>query len=442
MCKTDCPPSLPFHPDRKISPRFDGGRITSDAGLLLLYALDRQHRISEGVTTCLKDRRDARYVRHSLREMICQRLHQILCGYEDCNDAQTLRRDPIFKTVCDRLPESGPDLATQPTLCRLENGVQRSELMRLGRWLLKLYLRRLRKRRPDSIVLDLDGTDDPTHGQQEFSFYHGYYRSHILHPLLIFDGESGDLLVALLRPGNRGAAAHAVAVLRRVVEAIRAACPRVKIRVRADCGSGTPELYEYCEQARLCYEIGLIRNTRLQQAAEPVLERTREQFQQKGTPQREFDAFLYQAGTWAHPRRVVVKIEVNSRGINRRFVVSNRTAPSARSLYEDYIDRGQTENYIKAFKLHLKMDRLSCHRFLANQFRLLLHGVSYQMFLMLRDYLYGTPWQKLEVETLRRRMLKIGARIRETTRRIWIHLSSAYPEQEVFWRVLGRLHPP
>lgn len=140
-------------------------------------------------------------------------------------------------------------MATQPTLCRLENGVQRSELMRLGRWLLKLYLRRLKKRRPQSIVVILDGSDDPTHGRQEFSFYHGYYRSHILHPLLIFDGESGDLLVALLRPGNRGAAAHAVAVLRRVVEAIRAACPRVKIRVRADCGFGTPGPYEYCEQA-------------------------------------------------------------------------------------------------------------------------------------------------------------------------------------------------
>ena len=231
MCKTDCPLSLPFHPDRKITARFDGGRITSDAGLLLFYALDRQHRVSEGVTACLKDRRDSCYVRHSLLEMIRQRLHQILSGYEDCNDAQTLRADPIFKTVCDRLPESGPDLATQPTLCRLENGVQRSELMRLGRWLLKLYLRRLKKRRPQSIVLDLDGTDDPTHGQQEFSFYHGYYRSHILHPLLIFDGESGDLLVAPLRPGNRGAAAHSVAVLRRVVPAIQATCPRVKIRV-------------------------------------------------------------------------------------------------------------------------------------------------------------------------------------------------------------------
>ena len=256
--------------------------------------------------------------------------------------------------------------------------------MRLGRWLLKRYLRRLQKRRPHTMVLDLDSTDDPTRGQQEFSFYHGYYRSHILHPLLIFDGESGDLLVALLRPGNRGAATHSVAVLRRVVQAIQAACPQVKIRVRADCGFGTPELYEYCEQAGLRYEIGLIRNTQLQKAAEPVLQRTREQFQQEGTPQREFDAFVYQAGTWAHPRRVVVKVEVNSRGINRRFVVTNRNHPSARSLYEEYTDRGQTENFIKSFKLHLKMDRLSCHRFLANQFRLLLHGVAYQMFLMLR----------------------------------------------------------
>ncbi len=441
MSKTACQESLPFHPDRKITLRFDGGKITSDAGLLLFYTLDKQHGISEGVSACLADSRDGRYVCHPMLEMIRQRLHQILAGYEDCNDADTLRQDPMLKTVCDRLPESDPDLATQPTLSRLENAVDRKDLMRLSRWLLKLYLRRLKKRRPEKIVLDLDSTDDRTHGQQEFAFYHGYYRSHILYPLLIFDAQTGDVLCAVLRPGNQGAAAHIVPILRRVVAAIRQQLPQVEIEIRADSGFATPRLYDFCESERLSYTIGLGRNPRLEQAVEPLLEHTQQQFDRSGEKQRKFDEFLYQAQTWEHSRRVVAKVEVNDVGINRRFVLTNRTDLSAQQLYDRYTERGQTENYIKALKLQLKMDRLSCHRFLANQFRLLLHAVAYQMFLILRDYLWGTPWQKLQVETLRRRILKIGARVHQTSRRIWVHFSSAYPEQQTFWLVLGRLHP-
>ena len=281
MNPTVCQNSLPFHPDRRISARFDGGKITSDAGLLLFYALDKQHRLSEGFSGCLGDAREESRICHQLLEMVRQRVHQIVAGYEDCNDADTLRGDPILKTICDRLPDSDPDLASQPTLSRLENAVGIKDLMRLGRWLLKRYIRRLRKRRPKTIVLDLDSTDDPTHGQQEFSFYHGYYRSHILHPLLIFDGDSGDLISAVLRPGNKGAAAHVVPVLRRVVAAIRKALPTVEIEIRADSGFATPQLYDFCEQEGLQYVIGLSRNPRLEGTVEPVLEQTRRQFERK-----------------------------------------------------------------------------------------------------------------------------------------------------------------
>ena len=441
MNKTVCQSSLPFHPDRKISARFDGGKITSDAGLLLFYALDKQHQLSQGFSGCLADARDGSRIRHQVLEMVRQRSHQIVAGYEDCNDADTLRRDPILKTVCDRLPDSDSDLASQPTLSRLENAVGKKDLIRLGRWLLKRYVSRLKKRRPQKVVLDLDSTDDPTHGQQEFSFYHGYYRSHILHPLLLFDGESGDLIGAVLRPGNKGAAAHVVTILRRVVKAIRKKLPKLQIEVRADSGFATPQLYDFCEQEGLDYQIGLSRNPPLERAVEPLLEQTRRQFEQSGEKQREFGEFHYQAKTWEKPRRVVAKVEVNQVGINRRFVLTNRTDLAPRRLCDRYTDRGQTENYIKAFKTHLSMDRLSCHRFWANQFRLLLHALAYQMFLILRDYLWGTPWQNLEVETLRRRILKIGARARQTTRRIWVHFSSAFPEQRIFWLVWNRLHP-
>jgi hypothetical protein len=288
----------------------------------------------------------------------------------------------------------------------------------------------------------LDSTDDHTHGQQEFSFYHGYYRSHILHPLLIFDGQTGDLVCAVLRPGNKGAAAHIVPILARVIAAIRQQVGQeVEIEIRADSGFATPKLYDFCEREGLEYQIGLSRNPRLQRAIEPLLQQGQAQFQQSGQKQRLFDEFTYQAASWPQQRRVIAKVEVTEVGINRRFVVTNRDDLSASQLYDHYVARGQSENYIKAFKNHLAMDRLSCHRFLANQFRLLLHALAYQLFLRLRDYLVGTPWHNLEVETLRRRILKIGARVRQTTRRIWVHFSSSFPEQATFWLVWDRLHP-
>ena len=441
MIKTVCLNTLPFDNQRKVTARFDGGNLTSDAGLMLFASLDRQHQLCEGFSSCIAERRDRRYVRHDLLKLIRQRVLQIVAGYEDCNDADTLRSDPMLKTVCDQLPESDPDLATQPTLSRFENSVTRKDLMRLSRWLLGRYVRSLKKRRPAKIILDLDSTDDHTHGQQELAFYHGYYRSHILHPLLIFDGDTGDLVCAVLRPGNKGAASHIVPILQRVVEAIRQGVGEdVEIEVRADSGFATPRLYELCERNKLQYVIGLSRNPRLQREVEPLLESTQLKFIDLQEKQRQFDEFLYRANSWDRSRRVIVKVEVDHRGDNRRFVVTNRNDLSAQSLYDHYTDRGQAENFIKAFKNHLSMDRLSCHRFLANQFRLLLHGLAYQMFVCLRDYLHGTPWQKLEIETLRRRVLKIGARIRQTTRRIWVHLSSAFPEQSLFHLVLSRLN--
>ncbi len=352
MSKTVCQNTLPFHSHRNITARFDGGSLTSDAGWLLFGSLDRQHRLCEGFSSCISESRDQRYIRHDLLKLIRQRVLQIVAGYEDCNDADTLRSDPMLKTVCDQLPESDPDLATQPTFSRLENSVTKKDLMRLSRWLLGRYVRSLKKRRPSKIILDLDSTDDHTHGQQEFSFYHGYYRNHILHPLLIFDADTGDLVCAVLRPGNKGAASHIVPILKRVVEAIRQAVGTdVEIEIRADSGFATPRLYEFCEceENKLQYVIGLSRNPRLQRVVEPLLDSTRERFLELEEKQRQFDEFLYRAHSWDRSRRVIVKVEVDQRGINRRFVVTNRDDLCSQSLYDHYTNRGQTENFIKAF---------------------------------------------------------------------------------------------
>ena len=229
--------------------------------------------------------------------------------------------------------------------------------------------------------------------------------------------------------------------MKRIVQRIRQQIPELEIEIRADSGFATPELYEYCEKEEkaLSYVIGFKRNSRLAAEVEELLKQAHQNFQKEGIKQRCFTEFSYQADSWDRARRLVAKVEINELGSNRRFVVTNRTDLGAEALYDHYIQRGQTENYIKVFKNDLAMDRLSCHRFLANQFRLLLHGLAYQLFLALRDYLQGTAWSQLEIETLRRRVLKLGARIRQTTRRIWIHCSSSYPEQQTFLLVLHRI---
>ncbi len=342
MSKTVCQNTLPFLSHRNITARFDGGSLTSDAGWLLFGSLDRQHRLCEGFSSCIAESRDRRYVRHDLLKLIRQRVLQIVAGYEDCNDADTLRSDPMLKTVCDQLPESDPDLATQPTFSRLENSVTKKDLMRLSRWLLGRYVRSLKKRRPAKIILDLDSTDDHTHGQQEFSFYHGYYRNHILHPLLIFDADTGDLVCAVLRPGNKGAASHIVPILKRVVEAIRQAVGTdVEIEIRADSGFATPRLYEFCEceENKLQYVIGLSRNPRLQRVVEPLLDSTRLRFVELEEKQRQFDELL-----GSIPSR-----HCQSGG---RSAWHQSSLLCSQSLYDHYTNRGQTENFIKAFKNH------------------------------------------------------------------------------------------
>ena len=421
--------------------RFDGGRLSSDAGLLCLYALDQQHGLTAGFASCLKDARDSRYrpppdSRTAHPAQLSDRGR-----YEDCNDADSLRSDPIFKTVCDRLPESDPDLASQPTLSRLENSVDSKDLTRLGQWLLETYLKHRKKSRPEKIILDIDSTDDVTHGQQEFSFYHGYYREHMYHPLLLFDGETGDLYVRYCgrQPGGGrprgGGSQTGGARMRQVLGS------DVPIEVRADSGFATPALYEFCEEEKLQYVVGFARNSRLAATVEPLVEQVQADYDDSGEKQRQFTELVYQADSWDRERRMVAKVEVSERGFNRRFVVTNRQDLTAGQLYDHYIGRGQCENFVKAFKKDLAMDRLSCHRFLANQFRLWLHALAYQLIVRLRDYLQGTPWQNLEVETLRRRLFKLGARVQESSRRIWIHFASSYPQQELFSVLIQRLCP-
>ena len=368
-----------------------------------------------------------------------QRLFAIAQGYEDNNDAATLAKDPAFKIMAGKAPESDGDLASQPALSRFENRVTAKDLRRLSDRLLDLYL----KTHPGPrkvIVLDMDGTDDPTHGRQQLSFFHGYYEEHMYHPLLVFDGRDGFPLAAVLRPGNTHSSRGALAVLKRLIQKLQQAYPKALILFRADAGFAVPALYSYLEgQPETRYVIGFITNNRLLAETAPLLSKAQRQYQETGEKQRLFTSFSYQADSWDKPRRIIAKVEYTHLGANQRFVVTNLSR-NPQFVYDDiYVLRGDVENRIKELKLDIKADRLSCHRFLANQFRLLLHTAAYCLFWLLRHHLQGTELATAQVNTLRLKLLKIGARIRETSRRIWVHLASGYPYRDLLAGLLQNL---
>ena len=422
--------------DVNLGVHFDGGQVTSDGGLPWVV----QAELSLGVCAALAAgvpewRRGG--VRHSLTALVRQRVFQIACGYEDQNDASTLRADPLFKLACGRLPASEADLASQPTLSRLENAVDRPAIERLAAALVDLYIReRGRAGVPTRLVLDLDGTDDPAHGEQEGVKYHGYYRQHMYHPLLVFDGATGQLITAVLRPGNVHGSRFLVLVLRRLVRRLRQAWPDVRIELRADSGCAVPRLYAWCETMGIEYTVGLIPNAVLERLAAPLLADAHAQSAaQGGAKVRLADDTLYQAGSWPQPRRVVFKAEVLAKGPNTRFVVTSRPdAPLV--LYDFYVDRGRAENYIKDFKNALAADRLSDHRFWANQFRLLLHAAAYWLMDTLRRWLATSEAARYQFDTLRLRLLKVGGRVWEFVGWVRLALAASHPA-EPLWRHLA-----
>lgn len=421
---------------------FDGGRLTSDGGLPWLGEADAALGLCAALAACIPEWR-TRAGQHPLETLVRQRVLQIACGYEDQDDADTLRHDPLLKLVCGRLPESGAALASQPTLSRLENAVDRRACYQLAYALLAVYLRQREEvGRPSHLVLDLDSTDDPTHGAQEWTAYHGYYRQHMYHPLLIFDGDTGQLITAILRPGNVAASCGVVAVLKRLVPALRAQWPGVSIELRADGGFATPDLYTYCEQQGLGYTIGLAANARLERLAAPLLAEAQRQQAASADPQtttvRLAGAGQYQADSWDRERRVVYKAEALPDGPNTRFVVTTR-ADAPLALYDWYVDRGAMEGWIKDFKNACRADRLSCHRFVANQFRLFLHAAAYWLLDTLRRWLGRVGEPRMQLDTLRLRLLKIGGRVREWVTHVQLRLASSHPGQALWTRLATRL---
>jgi hypothetical protein len=435
------PVSFPTVGPSPLTVDFLGGRLTSDGGLPWIAEADAALGMTEHLAAALPDGRHHRH--HSLRGLLTQRIYQIACGYDDQNDATTLRTDPLLKQVCGQLPVRGAELASQPTLSRFENAFGPKACYALAVALGEIYLQeRERDGVPTQIVLDLDGTDDPTHGQQEGTAYHGYYGQYQYHPLLVFDGQTGQLITAVLRPGTVHASHGVVSILKRIVRTLRQRWPQVAIEVRADSGFAIPALYDWCEAEDVTYTIGLGRNDRLETAiAELQIAAETQSRAQSGAKVRLLGETRYQAASWPHPRRVVMKAEVLAPGTNRRFVVTSRT-DEAPACYDWYVGRGQTENWIKDLKRGCFADRLSCHRFWANQVRLLLHAAAYWVLDTLRRWLLHARVAPMTLETLRLRLVKIGGWVRERADHVHLRLASSHPSEE-WWRLLAqsRHHP-
>lgn len=419
---------------------FDGGRLSSDGGLVLLGDPDEQLGLTRHLAAVLRERRDPRRIDFTLHDLLKQRVLQIAAGYEDANDANTLRHDPIFKVLLGHNPESGAPLASQPTMSRFENSVSRTELYRLARVFVDQFIASYAFP-PRLIVLDFDDTEDPAHGEQEHIRYDAYYGGYCFLPLHVYEGLSGRLITSILK-AKRLSGAQMLSVLKRLINHLRRSWPDTLIVFRGDSHFAYPEVMQWIEtQANLHYVTGLTSNRVLQKLAQDVIEQAKRAYARDGGKVTRFHSTRYQAGTWSCPRRVVIKVEVSEQGVNTRFVVTDMEQASTKAIYRKlYCARGQAENEIKDHKRYLKSDRTSCHRFLANQFRLFLHSAAYVLLDTLRrEVLKGTPWARATMETIQLRLLKLGARVQELTDRIKIALPSSCPVAMVIRRSLTLL---
>jgi hypothetical protein len=429
--------SFSFYQHKQLVADFKGGQITSDAGLLTVRELDERLGWLREAAGLLHDPREAAKTEHDLLTLLRQRIFGLIGGYEDCNDHDRMRVDPALKIIAERAPR-GNDLASQPTLSRFENWASAREVARLGRLLVQHYIRLHREHPPAEIVLDVDPTDDPCYGRQQLSLFNGFYDQHMYLPLLVFDRESGMLLGVRLRAGNAHAGGRVLQLLEPIVRSLKRAFPNTRIIVRADAGLALPRLYEFCEREGLGYLIGIAANSVFKERTDWALQWLSERLARDGRSHRWIGGFRHQAGGWSRRRRILYKAEVSAEGTNRRFVVTNLPGLPVH-LFARYQDRGTCETFIDQLKNALKADRLSCHRFVSNAFRLIQFALAYNLLRIFALNLKGTPLEGASVETIRTRLLKVGARIEQTVRRVWVHIASGFPLAQVLRIVLARI---
>lgn len=433
--------SLPL--GKNISLDFSGGNVTGDGGVLLLADLDSRIGITDRVASCIQENRQESKIIHPIKEMLQQRVYQICCGYPDCNDAQTLRTDPAMKIAAGKRPEEGGDLSSQPTLSRFENSMTPRELFKIGTQFVEHFIKSQKGKKVTSIVVDCDVTDDPTHGNQQLTFFQTYYDCYCFLPLLVFVTVNGErqqhLVGAVLRPSDTDPGKKSIGVLSRIISRLKNAFPDASIILRADGGFARPEIYEWCEKEKITYVIAIAKNNRLMTKALPYRASSSLIHQMTRQKTQLFGQFFYAAESWNTMRRIIVKAEYLRKGENVRFIVTNIKGLTSSEIYHFYCQRGDVENRIEELKNHLNADRTSCTSFLANQFRLFLHSCAFIIMQALQQMLEGTALEHAQIHTIQVSLLKIGARIKESARRIWICCASSYPLQQLFWKVWHRI---
>jgi len=458
-----------FLPGKPVVVRLSESSLSSDGGLLPIREFDERLGLTSQFAAALRDPRPLGMIGHSFLEMTRSRIYGILADYEDQNDHDTLRSDPVFKLIAGRRP-SDDDLASQPTLSRFENSIGAESLFNLRDVLIEQFIASFTTP-PRHLTLDIDTFDDPTHGQQQLTFFHGYYEQSQYLPRAITCAENDLVVMICLLHGSAHPALGADDDLEYLVGKLRAAWPSVRIEVRGDSGFGVPTMYAVCERLELQYTFGLGMNPVLKARSEPLLQHCLGQFEQTGQPQRRFCDFWHRAESWPAQRRVVVKVEVGPEGTNRRAVVTNRPGvfvlPGA--VYEAYVDRGESENRNKELKRGLSADRLSDHRYLANLFRLYLHTAAHNLLVRLRRLVADPPPESHEAAvprealsprerkryfnrrrqrdplgeghpgTWQTRLIKVAARVTESVRRVVVELSGCWPYLEHYRHVSGHV---
>ena len=412
---------------------FKGEKLSSNGGILLIHKRERLTRYLKAFSDKLIDRRDQTQVVHSKYKLWSQRIYQLILGYEDCNDVERLKDDGALCHVL------GGDLASQPTLSRFENDVTFREVYELLDQMVVSYVATLAGR--DQVIIDVDATDDPVHGGQQMSLWSGYYESKIYSQLFFHDGDTGELILPVLRPGNAHSLKWAVALLRRIVEKIRAEYPEVPIYFRADAGFNSPEIYDLCHEKDMYYAVGIAKNSILANHTRALEKEVYQAYGKEKEKHVEMLDFEYQAKSWSSAERVCAKVESTTRGMNTRYIVTNIEGTAKEVYYDFYVLRGdRSENRIKEVKNMCFADQLSNHGFLGNFFRLIMSSVSYNMFVrFIRKRIDGVKHElakKWQVSSIRIYLLKVAARVRVTKTRVYYRFSRSFVHQELFQDLL------
>lgn len=418
---------------KSVNLSFTGDQISSDGGLLLLGEVNRQLKLTSKISDCISDKRDSRYIDHTIEELITQRVFQIAAGYEDCNDCNDMRNDLILKACVGRLPQTGNDLGSQSTMSRLENMVGNADLYKIGEQMVDIFIDSYSSQ-PKVIILDCDDTNNNTYGQQQLSLFNNYYRDYCYMPLHIYEGFSGKLVTTILKPGRRNKQSNIASLLKKLVNRLRQEWPNTIVIVRGDSHFASNNFMQWCDQnKKVGYITGLTANARLKALSKRTVETAQNSFNKYGKPVKSYHSFMYQAESWANPQKVVVKVEVTSMGTNIRYIVTNMTEYRAKGLYEKgYCARGAMELRIKEHKLYLKSDRSSCQSFKANQFRLFLHSMAYVLLHTMQKELFGgTEFANATFKTIQNKIIKTAAWVREMKTKIKIEFPKFCPTKDV-----------